>query len=621
VSPLLAVFADRVPVSGASDQPTSREPWHGRLATLILVAGVLRCAQLLWESRGYVPMWDARLYAQCAVSAAAQPFSMAALRCAEHPSQAYMGVLSLVQRFGVGDPRLLHLANALLLALAAGAFVRLLRATFPAAELAPERALLVSALLLDPGILSAVLHVNVDTGVLVFLLCATAALAEERRWLAAGFGLLASYSKETGALLYAALAGTYVLVSLLPRPIPPHARNALVGGSVGALLPALLAPWGPWSIPLAAAGLLAGARLASGQPWHGDTLRRLGGRVVPMLPLFLPPLLYGAHLVWHARQPAASALWAGTSGLDVARAVLTPQVGPISRTYLALIFVLNFHWILAAVIGADLAAGMRRYPSRAAARPVPGAARGPLLLALTFCAAAVYLVTRFETLVMTRYMVPVFPYVFIAALAALLRLRVPSTLRRVVLASTVLLMAWSARRTPDPVSRALFGTYALGRHALLHVNSFAGTCCGYGLNQTIYNLEFLRFADVMQAALDRLRPADGRVVLALPGPADWLSIGPLDRASRRRLMPGPDTRGALLYRAEDLATWRVEADTAWLLEVAYFPPEVDRERLARRFVVGPPDSLWVDGYGIALRRLTRRPEPAPAPTSAVPLDD
>jgi hypothetical protein len=607
---LYTALADPVATRHGISAPPPAIPRHPqldrKLATLVLVVGILRCAQVLWESRGYVPMWDARIYAMCAVSAAARPFSMDALRCAGHPSEAYIGVLSAFQRLDLGNPRLLHLANALLLCLAAAAFARLLRRTFPAGTLAPERALLLTALILDPAVLSALLHVNVDTGVLVFLLCASAALAEDRRALAIVFGLLASYSKETGALLYAALAGTYALVVLLPRPTPAHIRNALICGGLSAILPALIVPWGPWSVPLALGAALAGARLGFGRPWHTSELSALGARAVPLTPLFLPSLVYGVHLVWHVRQAATGGLWIGTTGTDIAQSVLTAQLGPISRTYLALIFVLTFHWLISAIIGADLLLGVRRYVSQATPRPVPGAVDRPLVFLLLFAAGAVYLVTRFETLVIARYMTPVFPYVLVAFLAALLRLRLPIAMRRVTMAGFVLLLAWSAHRTVDPVSRALFGTYPFGRRAMLHVNSFAGTCCGYGLNQTIYNLEFLRFADAMQAALNRLHPAHGDVVLSLPGPADWLSIGPLDSASQRQLVPRPVAHEPLLYRAVDLATWSVPVDSAWLIEVAYFRADEDRKRLAERFLIGPPDSIWVDGYGVAIRRLTRR---------------
>jgi hypothetical protein len=476
----------------------------------------------------------------------------------------------------------------------------------------------VAAFLVDPGVLSSLLHVNVDWGVLVFLLCATAALTEGRQRLAILFGLLASYSKESGALLYAALASTFVLVSLLPAPVPRHLRSALVLGCLGGLFPAVLLPWGLWSVPVALGGAVAGARLGFGRAWQASELWAMRARLISFAPLFIPPLIYGAHLAWHARQAVAgSALWSGISGLGVAQLILTPQVGPISRTYMALTLIVNFHWVMAVFITFDLLLGVRTYARGANARTVPGTTRVPLQLVLLFCAVSVYLVSRFETAVMARYVVPAFPFFFAAFLASLLRLQLPARARRIVLLGVVLLLTWSTRNTPDPVSRAVFGTYPFGSHQLLSINSIARLGGGYGLNQTIYNLEFLKFDDLIQAALLRLRPVSSGAVLVSPVPFDWLSIGALDSHSRRRLIPEQGVRGPLLYHAQDLATWNVPVDTAWFLEPAHYPSDKTRATLMHRYIVGAPDSIWVDGYAIAIRRLTRRAGSGPSKPAAV----
>jgi hypothetical protein len=553
-------------------------------------------------------MWDARYYAMCILEAASGRMTLESLRCAGHPSQAYLGLQALVQRLDLGSPLLLHAVDAALLALAALALARLLRRCFPAAALAPERALVVAALLVDPAVLSGVLHVNVDTGVFAFLACAAAAVVEDRRWLAAACGLLASFCKETGAVLYAALAAAWVLTTLLPDPVPRPLRNALLVAPVAGLAAVVALPSTLWGTPVAVvvclAAALGAARLVHGRPWCGAELRATAARAVPLLPLLAPPALYAAYLAWRSLLPQEGALWVGATGGDVIGALLVPQVGPIARTYLALLFVVNFHWLAAAPVAADLLVGARRLARGAPARAVPGAAHQPLLFLGVFCALAVYLVTRFQTLVMARYMVPVYPYVFAVALAALLRLGVPAAPRRAALGALVALLAWSGPRTVDPVSRALFGTYRVGRHELLWINSFAGTCCGHGLNQAIYNLEFLRFEQLMQRALDRLHPARERM-LVLPGPADWLSIGPLDRGSQRRLWCA-DAAIPPVLRAQDLADGLARVDDAWFVEVAYFPSEEERARLADRYVVGAPDSLFVDGYGIGIRRLRER---------------
>ncbi|MFI5311894.1 MAG: hypothetical protein ACHQQ3_11710, partial [Gemmatimonadales bacterium] len=83
-----------------------------RIAAFAAIALVFLA--ILWPERGYVPIWDGRVYADCAIDAARTGLSMESLRCAAHPSQGYAALLAMSQLPHLGDVRLLHLTDALL---------------------------------------------------------------------------------------------------------------------------------------------------------------------------------------------------------------------------------------------------------------------------------------------------------------------------------------------------------------------------------------------------------------------------------------------------------------------------------------------------------------------------
>ena len=135
-----------IPPSVAMRTRTSEEPTPAPAADIVesqftgpwwptwippVLAAVL-AAVLLW-SRG-----DVRPESGMAVITRAAPLtSRGALpaklfaRCAMHPSQAYTGLLALVQHFDIGNTGLLLATNAALFALLAVAFARLLQGVFP----------------------------------------------------------------------------------------------------------------------------------------------------------------------------------------------------------------------------------------------------------------------------------------------------------------------------------------------------------------------------------------------------------------------------------------------------------------------------------------------------------
>jgi hypothetical protein len=86
---------------------------------------------LLWPERGYVPIWDGRVYANCVVDAAATGFSFESLRCAGHPSQGWALLLAAPQALALGDVRLMHLTDLVLGLFALACIRAILARAFP----------------------------------------------------------------------------------------------------------------------------------------------------------------------------------------------------------------------------------------------------------------------------------------------------------------------------------------------------------------------------------------------------------------------------------------------------------------------------------------------------------
>ncbi|GLC26693.1 hypothetical protein [Roseisolibacter agri] len=595
--------APATPSTPAAARPRMAGSWHRALAGLVLGGAVGRVAWALWQARDYVPVWDARIYADCIVRAAVAPLAPGALRCAEHPTHAYVAVLAAFQRLAPGSMPLLLLANGLLLLLGALAFMRLLRRVFPDPALAPERALLTAALLIDPVVVAGAVHVNPDFGILVFLLVATAA-ATERRWgIAAVFGLMAAFSKETGPVLYAALVASFATALVVGLPVARDTRNGLLAGPVAFLLIAALLPWGPWSVPVALLGAGVLLRAAMGARWAPLATAARLRRAMPLGTAVLPLVVFTAYMAWRATLPRTSLLWAASDPGEMLQALVTPHLRPPTVTYFGFLLLVNFHWIPGAAILADLLVGIRGFATGRPSRTVPGADPRMLLACTLFGAAAIFLITRIPTAPIARYMQPVFPVLLLLALAALLRLRVPTAARRATLAALVVLLGASLTRTLDPVSRAVWGTHSVGSREMLWTNRLVHRF-HYGLDEGLYNLEFLRIAQLSQRALDRLHPVRDRV-LVTGSFANWWIVGALDERSQRRFGASPLSAPTLAH-AEDVIAGGVRPDSAWYLAYPYIDNLPLLQRLDSTYVIGPPVRVEVDGYVMSLRRLTRR---------------
>src|SRR5262245_6609986 len=83
-------------------------------ARLVLLLAAVAALALIVPHLGYIPMWDGRAYAECAVEASLHGLAPFYLRCWGHASQFYLALLAISQLFDHGNAAALIAVNAII---------------------------------------------------------------------------------------------------------------------------------------------------------------------------------------------------------------------------------------------------------------------------------------------------------------------------------------------------------------------------------------------------------------------------------------------------------------------------------------------------------------------------
>jgi hypothetical protein len=508
----------------AGPRASWREPMTGeqreRVAAFAVIAVVFLA--ILWPELHYVPIWDGRLYANCAISAAADGpagLTMEALRCGGHPSQGYIVFLAASQLLRFGDIVALHFTNVLLGLIALASIRVVLARVFPEPRLARQLDLVTLLCAVHPVVLSTLLQVNVDFGVYVFFFATLAAILSGRFGWAVVAGVLLCFSKETGVLAYGLIVGLDVLFRVVPAGTP------------------------------------------------AERLRR----VRPLWATPIPVVLFAGHVLWWDATHAKPAVWkhAWQQGpLDGFKFFDLSE--PIFRSYAAGIFLLGFMWVVSALIAVDLVRGGVRMARRLPDRAVPGA--DPLRLAYMGVLTSVltYLLTSFRTWSNLRYFALLYPLLVILAFAALLRLGAGARVRYAVLTVIGALFVVSVYRSWDPVSRAAYGTFDTGQRDMYRMSSITGIYAGPGRDDLVYNLQFTGYHYAQNALFHALQATDS-TAFATSRVVRWNIFSQLDALTRDRTMQRQDVIVPRYWDDIDLREVPQRPRDVWFLEFTYRP--------------------------------------------------
>ena len=501
----------------------------------------------------FVPLWDGWAYAECAVDVVTNRFALYFLRCYGHPAYVYSGILATFQLIEVGNPVLLFLVNAGVLAAATVGFHRLMRRLFPGDDHCIDVALLTAAFLLQPAFLASVLQPALDLPVLAGTVWCAVLLIERRWFWCAVVGTAMAFSKETGVLLYGVLLACYVGWVLARTP-----------GTCGARLRAILPVWLTVA-PLAAyAGYVATFRFF---------------------------------------RPGQAPVWGAPTGRPLLAELVTVRVGDELVSYLGLLFVLNFAWLPSAWIATDTGVGALRLLRRRPTRTVPGADRGAIGFLTLAAVVALIALTRFITYSNVRYLMAGTALLLAVAYVALVRLGAAPAVRRIALGVYAVALAVSAVRTVDPVSRAVWGTFPFGSHRMLDMTSITGECCGAGRDQLVYSLEFTRFHDLTDSVLVAMM-RDTATVLALPSRMHYHAVGRVDTTTWRRTLRREGAFEATVMAGPVMLTLDTLPRSVIYIDMPNAKDPMTLGLLSRLYSIGPAQRFAVDGYALSAYPLT-----------------
>lgn len=499
----------------------------------LVTLGALWLAQLLilYPYFEVAPIYDGAWNYHDLMQASCSRFRCADLVLSGHTSLYYVALLLAVLKLDPASIKLVVLTNWVLLAAASLAF---LSAAYHLVghERTVEVRLATLVFGLSPWMLAHVLHLNWDFGVAIHFVILLSALLGNRPWLAAAAGLAMGLCKENGLALY--------LVTLL-------------------------------------ADGLRGGQHHRGRWW----------------PHLLALLVWGA-LVWVAfgvqRAPVSYHLALAGMGRPqgfLSRIFAFNLLDWTLLTYLADIFVLNFHWLLSLPVLISL-------------RFSVGSSR--VLFLRVLMVGVVYLVTRFLVFNNVRYLMTALPVLLLLSCQATCRLWPKGRLGSGYWLLVLVVVTASNFRTLDPLSRALYGTFEFGQHRCLRMGRLGGSSA-IGRDELVYNLEFLQLAILQDLALRKVRAQPGTLIYVEPD-SDFWTPGWLDGKSRRTGRRGPRPQVFPFRYLTDPALATVARGPLCYLE---FPNQVGhrvRADLLRRYGPAAVENIDHQGYRLRLYRFT-----------------
>jgi hypothetical protein len=520
-----------------------------------LVTSLLLFLALVVPRLAAVPIWDSRQYYDlCLFPGLGRPFNPLNFNCFGHPSMLYMLLFAAGQWISTGSVVLLNLTNVALGCLAIAAFWNITGALWAGAGFRGDRFLATAILAVWPAVLANSLSMSPDYGIFAFFLLFVASLIRGRIRLAALFAAFLVLSKEPGVVLYGLATLLYLIL-------------------------------------FARGNVAAGRRILSGIREHSV--------------LVAPALLFLANvgLTLIRDQPV---LWGGAaSSLPhiLKRFVLFNPGEIFAGRFGPTIWILNMSWFLTACL---FAAGLRLGLVRSARESFRSKvlSHRPHVFVLLIFTATTYALTRYETFSHARYLLAIAPFLILVFVMSLQILLARSALRYSFLGATFLLLLASDFRTIDPISKGVWGTFSFGKHELLKLTSWNNECCGYSMDQLVYNLEYLKFDEIQNAIFADIRPTP-RTTFVVNASARLTRPGAVTREGRRTLRVS-DTVMVRYLSIDDLERRTIPPDTVYFVAFPNFDNGPDFQRLRRSYAVVSRKSYERSGYAIPVYTMRHR---------------
>lgn len=412
----------------------------------------------------HLPILDGFLYYECLKQAVHGPEHFHGFACINHPSLLFMGLYALPEYFFPGKAIAIQITTMLLGGLSIVAFSSILRILVPSRGFAFVRALTSLLYASQPVVIASTPNFTLDVGLTFiffpFLLC----LLRKQYGFAALLGILLTFTKETGLILYCLTLLLWFFVFLVPRHI-----------SLLRAFRALLAE--RWLfVPVFLIGLYMAVQIS---------------------------LLHSYPFHEYTRLSFVSRLFA----LTVDRRLLV---------LLGEVFFAQFRWIQTLILLAGAAVFLRHSSGRKRLIGSSMQARSTLFITLLYITGAL-LLTRLHAYNNPRYFMVLYP---LGSALVLVCLRFLIGKGKLILLYLLLILSLNVPallRSNDPVSELLLGSFPFGRHRLYAMTvATDDRCCGFGQDQLIYNLEYTKLLVLLEEALQWIHPTATAIVVTYP---------------------------------------------------------------------------------------------------------
>lgn len=384
---------------------------------------------------GFVPLFDGWSYAaETIYEAVSKPFNLFNFDPGGHSSFVYVLLISFLQFFDIGNIYFFHIPITLVGVASILGFYGLADELFFKGKNRMELNILTVLFAFFPLNLASALHINVDYGVMAFLILFLCFLYKKKyKWaFVMAIGLI--FSKEVGLI--------YLTVSLCSYTI--------------------------WRIVV--------------NKQHKRPILRLLLSKAYFLLLYV---FYAIHSYLLISQNSEFAYWANPLKLNVpsipeAISVLIP------KAYFLVVFFINFNWILTLFMASGIILSLFLVIFRRKSVNDFGKISTVLVILIVSYIA----ISSYKTYVNPRYFQGFYPLLILLFYFGLQETLPIKKIRIIVLAIVTGLFLISNIRTIDPLSKKVYGTFQFGKHEMLNTTSITKECCGYGRDQLVYNLEF-----------------------------------------------------------------------------------------------------------------------------------
>lgn len=510
-----------------------------------------------------------------------------------HPSMGYYSLLVAGQLADFPNQYILNFTNILLAMFSIFCVYKILLFFLPDKRHYPEILLATAAYAFEPLFFGCSIYLNTDFPVLVFFTAALAALLYGRYGFFAIACIFMIFSKEPGIIFWATLVGGLGLYVLW------YLTQQLRAGRIPSL-----------------GEIVPQSHYRNGQPlklW--PSLYRIGCLLLPVI----------AFKLYSIAQRGA--MWSNDTGLTFDSngwncfgfntRVMANRAGEM--------FVLNFHWVPAAITLVVVLIGIGRYIERKktneeiinkviatnkVAEKNANHCWGILPIMFSFFAFVAFNLS-YITFIIPRYVVPSGFFLIICTIFAM-HFGIKSQKVRVFILSIILALFMAQTfRTIDPLSKLAFGTASFGEHEILQIDN-AGEAVGNGF---VYNAEFTavdKLFNLMNKAMP-LKPDTQIIAWNTDSWYPWFYMGGVfvDPVTLNRTI---DWRGTFHYNVTGLHELQTKHNSR-LPKNAYYVympwlskfsnEQTELAQLNTLYQISEPTEVEYQGYNLRFYRLVR----------------